>query len=45
MTAKKKNKHAVALGKLAEGKPKNYSNAERERRRKRIAEVRSRKWK
>lgn len=28
------NPHASALGKLAKGKPKNYSKAERERRRK-----------
>jgi hypothetical protein len=38
-----KNPHAVALGKLAAGKAKNYTKAERERRRKRLAIARAAK--
>lgn len=38
-----KNPLAVALGKLAKGIPKNYSAAERERRRRWAAEMRKRK--
>jgi hypothetical protein len=35
-----KNPHAQALAALAKGKKKNFSQAERDRRRKRIAEAR-----
>lgn len=38
------NPYAQALGRLAAGKPKNYSKAERERRRKRLAEARKKRW-
>lgn len=36
-----KNPHAIALGKLAAGKPKRYSEAERQKRRVRMQEARS----
>lgn len=39
------NKWASNLGKLARGRPKNYSQAERKRRAVRLAEVRQRRWK
>ncbi len=35
---------AAAMGRRAAGKPKNFSKAERERRRKRLAEVRHKRW-
>jgi hypothetical protein len=38
------NKHASILGKMAKGKPKNYSQAERDRRRRRLADVRKKRW-
>lgn len=38
------NKAAQALGRLAKGKPKNYSSAELARRKKRLAEVRLKRW-
>jgi hypothetical protein len=38
------NRNAQALGRLARGRPKNYSAAERERRRARLAEARKRRW-
>ena len=38
------NPHASALGRLARGKPKVYTAAERARRRARLAEVRKRRW-
>lgn len=37
------NKHAQKLGRLAAGKPKNYSKAERLRRRERMARAREAK--
>lgn len=43
MTNPHKNPLAVALGKLAAGKPKNYSAAEKEKRRQRLALVRPKK--
>ena len=36
---------ASQLGRLARGKPKNYSKAERARRRKHLAKVRKLRWK
>ncbi len=39
-----KNSHASALGKLAKGKPKSFTHAELERRKKRLAEVRLKRW-
>ena len=39
------NKSASALGKLAKGKPKNYTQAELDRRAKRLAEARKLRWK
>lgn len=42
--AKRAKRHASALGKLARGKPKRYSEAERERLRKRLAVLRERRW-
>lgn len=39
-----KNPAAVALGKLASGKPKNYTAAELARRKKRLAEARKKRW-
>jgi hypothetical protein len=38
-----KNKHASALGRLARGKPKNFSAAERKRRRQRMREINARR--
>ena len=38
------NKHASQLGRLGAGKPKNYSQAELERRRDRLAEARKQRW-
>jgi hypothetical protein len=38
------NGAARALAKLARGVPKSYSKAERERRRKRLAEARKKRW-
>jgi hypothetical protein len=35
---------AQALGRLAAGKPKRFSQAERERRRRSLAEARKRRW-
>lgn len=37
------NKSAQALGRLAKGKPKNYSREERERRRKLMEKINARK--
>lgn len=37
-------KNAQALGRLAAGKPKKFTQAERARRRKRLAEARKRRW-
>jgi len=39
-----KNPSAVALGKLAKGRPKNYSQAELKRRKERLAIARSNRW-
>jgi len=41
---KKKNPIAVALGRLALGKPKTLSKAERVRRRERLAAARKLRW-
>ncbi len=38
------SKQARARGKLARGVPKNYTEEERERRRRLLAEVRKRRW-
>ena len=38
------NKAAQALGKLAAGKPKNFSAAERKRRAERLAAARAKRW-
>ncbi len=38
------NKAAQALGRMAAGKPKNFSAAELERRKKRLAEARQKRW-
>jgi hypothetical protein len=38
------NRAASQLGKLAAGKPKTYSAAEIERRKKRLAEARLKRW-
>jgi hypothetical protein len=38
------NHHASALGKLAKGKPKNFSPEELERRKKRLAKARKKRW-
>lgn len=38
------NKSAQALGRLARGKPKNYTAAELARRRQRLAEARAKRW-
>lgn len=38
------NKAAQALGKLAAGKPKNFSAAERKRRANRLAAARAKRW-
>lgn len=38
------NKNAQALGRMAKGKPKNYSKAERKRRAERLAVARSKRW-
>lgn len=38
------NTHASALGRMARGKPKTYTAAERARRRARLAAVRKRRW-
>ena len=38
------NKAAQALGKLAAGKPKNFSAAELARRKKRLAAARAKRW-
>ena len=38
------NKAAQFLGRLAKGKPKNFSKAERERRRQRLSKVRAKRW-
>jgi hypothetical protein len=35
---------ASRLGKLAKGKPKNYTKAERKRRKARLAEARKQRW-
>jgi hypothetical protein len=39
-----KNPAAVALGRLAKGIPKTYTQAERERRKQRLAEARKKRW-
>ena len=44
MIASMSNGNARALVKLARGVPKRYSKAERERRRKRLAEARKKRW-
>lgn len=41
---KTKNPNAVALGRRAAGKPKNYSKAEVARRKKRLALGRAKRW-
>ena len=38
------NKAAQQLGRLAAGKPKNYSAAELARRKKRLADARKKRW-
>jgi len=38
------NPHAQSLGRMAKGKPKTYTAAERARRRARLAEARKRRW-
>ena len=38
------NKAAQALGKLAKGKPKNYSRGELAKRKKRLAKARRQRW-
>lgn len=38
------NKNAQALGRMAKGKPKNYSPTEIDRRKKRLVEARKRRW-
>ena len=38
------NKHAQALGRLAKGKKKTLTKSERERRRKRLAKAREKRW-
>jgi len=38
------NEAAQALGRLAAGKPKNYSVAELARRKKRLADARKKRW-
>ena len=40
-----KNAAAVALGKLAKGHPKKFSQAELDRRAKRLVEARKKRWK
>jgi hypothetical protein len=42
--AKMISKAASALGRLARGVPKTYTDEERERRRKRLAELRKKRW-
>lgn len=44
MPSPRKNPAAVALGKLAAGKPKDYSKAELKRRADRLAEARKKRW-
>lgn len=39
-----KNAAAVSLGKLAKGRPKNYTAQELQARRERLAVVRSKRW-
>lgn len=38
------NKHAQALGRLAKGKPKNFTKAERKRRAELLAAARLKRW-
>jgi hypothetical protein len=44
MIAEDMNKAAQHLGRLARGKPKRISQAERKRRRERLSEARKKRW-